>query len=134
MIINKVNWSCLTLNPLTLYFLFKVGLPTREERLLMLRRNLSGAPARPNLDLPGLSGDPTEGLSGSDLARMCEEARRVVFRRMVEEAEETRTRGRAPGRRKEGESAQISEEDLRTALRRVRPSGAEDARSTFLTT
>ncbi len=79
----------------------------------MLRQKLKGARVSKELDF-GLIGDMTESLSGSDLNRICQEAKRILFRKMVDA--KVGNKGN-----KVAENLEIDQEDIKVAIARTCP-------------
>lgn len=63
--------------------LVRVPLPDEAARLAVLRSSLRRCPLGADVDLAALAGEPTQGLSGADLAEACRRAGMAAIRELV---------------------------------------------------
>ncbi len=72
---------------------FHVGLPTKSERIKIVQNNFKSIEQSLTEALPGTSflGELTEGWSGSDLTRACQEAKRLLYRKCVDRNDSKKT-------------------------------------------
>lgn len=61
----------------------RVPLPDQPARLAVLRASLRRCPLAADVDLPALAGQPSEGMSGADLAEVCRRAGMAAIRELV---------------------------------------------------
>lgn len=98
--------------------LLRVPLPDEPARAAILGASLARCPLAADVDLAALAGQPTQGLSGADLAELCRRAGMAAIRELVaaEEAAAAAQQQAAP------EAPPLQQRHLLEALAGLRPS------------
>ena len=91
--------------------ILEVPLPNKDERKTMIRRELKKSRCS-DLDWEHIL-ELSEGFSGSDLAKCCNDAKRKLFRRKIEAEEGQRSSRNSP--------KDITFEELVSSLAQIRP-------------
>lgn len=106
--------------------LLRVPLPDAPARAAILAASLVRCPLAADVDLASLAGEPTQGLSGADLAELCRRAGMAAIRELVAAEEAAvgsgQPAGAAGAQHVAAEAPPLQQRHLLAALSGMRPS------------